>query len=49
MRDLVQALCEHGSGHQYLTDDEDDVALIELSLGEQGVLDSVRSAQDDGS
>jgi hypothetical protein len=49
MRDLVQALCEHGVGHQYLTDDEDDVALIELSFGEQGVLDSVRSAQDDGS
>jgi hypothetical protein len=47
LRDLVQALCEHGAGHQYLTDDKDDVALIELSFGEQGVLDSVRSAQDD--
>jgi hypothetical protein len=49
LRDLVQALCEHGAGHQYLTDHEDDAALVELSLGEQSVLDTVRSAQDDKS
>ncbi len=40
-RDLVQALREAGSGHQYMTDDKDDVALIELSLGEPDLLNSV--------
>jgi hypothetical protein len=46
LRDVVQALCEHGAGHQYLTDDEDDVALIELSFGEQSVLDTLRWTRD---
>lgn len=42
-RDLVQTLCEAGSGHQYMNDDRDDVAVIELSLGEPDLLGSVRS------
>jgi hypothetical protein len=41
-RDLVQSLCEVGSGHQYMNDERDDVALIELSLGEPDLLSSVR-------
>lgn len=41
-RDLVQALREADSGHQYMNDNRDDVALIELSLGEPDLLDSVR-------
>ncbi len=41
-RDLVQALCEAGSGHQYMNDDRDDVAVVELSLGEPDLLGSVR-------
>lgn len=49
LADLTQPLCTSGAGHHYLTDDNDDDCLIELSFGEQGVLDSVRSAQDDGS
>jgi hypothetical protein len=41
-RDLVQALREAGSGHQYMNDNKDDVALVELSLGEPDLLGSVR-------
>lgn len=40
--DLIQPFCDGGSGHQYLTDDEDDVALIEVSFGEQDVLDAAK-------
>lgn len=36
--DLIQSFCDGGVGHHYLTEDEDDVALIELSYGEQDVL-----------
>lgn len=42
-RDLVQTLCEAGSGHQYMNDAKEDVALIELSLGESDLLRSVRA------
>ncbi len=34
LADLTQPLCTDGVGHHYLTDDEDDDALIELSFGE---------------
>ncbi len=44
LADLVQPLVDGGAGHQYLTDDKDDVALIELSSGEQDVLNAARSA-----
>lgn len=38
LADLIQSLCDGGVGHHYLTEDKDDVALIELSYGEQDVL-----------
>jgi hypothetical protein len=38
LADLIQPLVDGGVGHQYLTDAKDDVALIELSSGEQDVL-----------
>lgn len=38
LADLIQSLCDGGIGHHYLTEDKDDVALIELSYGEQDVL-----------
>ncbi len=44
LADLIQPLVDGGAGHQYLTDDKDDVALIELSSGEQDVLRAARSA-----
>lgn len=34
LADLTEPLCTGGAGHHYLTDDEDDDALIELSFGE---------------
>ncbi len=40
--DLIQPFCDGGSGHQYLTDDKDDVALIEVSFGEHDVLDAAK-------
>jgi hypothetical protein len=43
--DLMQPLVDGGTGHQYLTEDKDDVALIELSSGEQDVLSAARSAR----
>ena len=42
LADLIQSLCDGGIGHQYLTEDRDDVALIELSSGEQDVLSVAR-------
>jgi hypothetical protein len=45
LADLIQPLVEGGTGHQYLTEDKDDVALIELSSGEQDVLSAARSAE----
>jgi hypothetical protein len=44
LADLIQPLADGGAGHQYLTDDKDDVALIELSSGEKDVLSAARSA-----
>lgn len=44
LADLIQPLADGGAGHQYLTEDKDDVALIELSCGEQDVLSAARSA-----
>jgi hypothetical protein len=44
LADLIKPLADGGAGHQYLTDDKDDVALIELSCGEQDVLSAARSA-----
>jgi hypothetical protein len=38
LADLIQSLCDGGVGHHYLTEDKDDVAIIELSSGEQDVL-----------
>jgi hypothetical protein len=40
--DLIQSFCDGGSGHHYLTDDKDDVATVEVSFGEQDVLDAAR-------
>ena len=37
LADLIQSLCDGGTGHQYLTEDKDDVALIELSSGEPDI------------
>jgi hypothetical protein len=42
LADLTQPLCTEGGGHHYLTDDKEDDALIELSFGEQDVLDAAR-------
>lgn len=47
LADLIQSFVDGGAGHQYLTDDKDDVALIELSSGEQDVLRAARSANED--
>jgi len=44
LADLIQPLTDGGAGHQYLTEDEDDVALIELSVGEEEVVRAARSA-----
>ena len=44
LADLIQPLADGRAGHQYLTEDKDDVALIELSSGEQDVLNAARSA-----
>jgi hypothetical protein len=41
--ELIQPLCDGGVGHHYLAEDKDDVALIELSVGEEEVLRSLRS------
>lgn len=46
LADLIQSLCDGGVGHHYLTEDKDDVALIELSSGEQDVLNVARSQPD---
>jgi hypothetical protein len=35
LADLIQPLADGGAGHQYLTEDKDDVSLIELSSGER--------------
>jgi hypothetical protein len=43
LADLIQSLCDGGIGHHYLTEDKDDVALIELSSGEEDVLSVARS------
>ena len=40
--DLIQPLCDSKVGHQYLTEDKDDAAVIELSFGEQDVLSAVQ-------
>jgi len=40
--DLIQPFCDGGSGHQYLNDERDDVAVIEVSFGERDVLDAAR-------
>jgi hypothetical protein len=40
---LVGSLCASGSGHCYLTEDSEDDATVELSLGERDVLDAARS------
>jgi hypothetical protein len=45
LADLIQPLVDGGIGHQYLTEDKNDVALIELSSGEQDVLSAARSAE----
>jgi hypothetical protein len=45
LADLIQPLCDGGSGHLYLTENKDDAALIELSVGEDEVLRATRSAQ----
>jgi hypothetical protein len=44
LADLIHPLVDGRMGHQYLTDDKDDVALIELSSGEQDVIRAARSA-----
>jgi hypothetical protein len=44
LADLIQPLCEGGSGHHYLSENKDDAALIELSVGEDEVLRAARSA-----
>jgi hypothetical protein len=44
LADLVQSLCESGSGHHYLTDGKEDDATIELSLGEPDVIEAARSS-----
>lgn len=44
LAELIQTLCDGGIGHHYLTEDVDDAALIELSVGEEEVLRVVRSA-----
>lgn len=38
LADLIQPLADGVEGHQYLTEDKDDVGLIELSSGERDVL-----------
>jgi hypothetical protein len=43
LADLVQPLCGGGAGHQYLTEDVDDAALIELSFEEPDVLSAASS------
>jgi hypothetical protein len=53
LAELIQPLCDGGVGHHYLAEGKDDVALIELSVGEEEVLRALRSAhgrstQDDG-
>jgi hypothetical protein len=44
LADLIQSLADGAAGHEYLTEDRDGVALVELSSGEQEVLDAVKSA-----
>lgn len=44
LADLIQSLADGGAGHQYLTEDKDDVALVELSSGEREVLRAARLA-----
>jgi hypothetical protein len=53
LAELIQPLCDGGVGHHYLAERKDDVALIELSVGEEEVLRTLRAAhgrstQDDG-
>jgi hypothetical protein len=44
LAELIQPLCSGGVGHHYLAEEKDDVALIELSVGEEEVLRAARSA-----
>lgn len=44
LADLIQPLADGKAGHQYLTEDKNDVAVVELSCGEQDVLSAARSA-----
>ncbi len=41
LTELIQQLCSGGVGHHYLAEDKDDVALIELSVGEEEVIRSL--------
>lgn len=42
LAELIQPLADGVAGHQYLTEDEDDVAVVELSSGERDVLTASR-------
>jgi hypothetical protein len=42
LAELIQPLCDGGIGHHYLAEDKDDVALIELSVGEEEVIRAAR-------
>lgn len=48
LAELIQPLCDGGTGHHYLAEDKDDVALIEFSMGEEDVLSAARSAKRQG-
>jgi hypothetical protein len=45
LADLIAPLCDGGAGHHYLTEDKDDVAQIELSVGEEEVLRAVKAGR----
>jgi hypothetical protein len=42
LAELIQPLADGVAGHQYLTEDDDDVAVVELSSGERDVLTASR-------
>ena len=45
LTELITGLCWRGGvGHHYLAEDKDDVALIELSVGEEEVLRSLKNS-----
>jgi|ERR1700722_20360023 len=43
LAELIQPLADGVAGHQYLTEDKDDIAAVELSSGERDVVIASRS------